>query len=422
MNIHSSHRRATLRSFIFLLVCQFSLPSFAATGTLIYRLYLPEGSWLNTPLPTVTYHYSDGRESRTLPTCPQNQLSWLYHLLVGAGQEKNCAWPELAHPIHNIFLNSALPDSAAYYWVTHFDIDPAMSIEVAGTFVNARFMSLNVYDGTSSNFERNGIVSGLADYEIQPLETDTNPWQSPTKPGAKYVINIVRNPTQFGVELPYPELEASTPVGEYPEPCTDFCPPSDYFFRGANGVGLLGEVSNAYLSALTQPQDGQVLVIRGRAPISKSNRLAQPWPAQEQVRYWSMCNYIYQSPYPLVINSNIEGLSSGQFLQPSCVEDAKIPLDRFQHYTIVVGKSADKPEPLPEGVVWLSHSDVFPNLRHILLLRNQLPDDFPEAIQNVPQDFNPLSAYNTMGLYYPRIHPCDVEAFTNLGWRACIQQ
>ncbi|MBA53958.1 MAG: hypothetical protein CMK89_05835 [Pseudomonadales bacterium] len=343
-------------------------------------------------------------------------------MLVGPGQEKHCAWPEFANPLYNVFLNSALPDSASYYWVSHFDIDPFMSIEVAGTFVDARFMSLNVYDATGSSFERNGIVSGLADYQILPQEVDANPWQSSAQPGAKYVINVVPNPTQFGAELPYPELEEGAPVGTYPEPCTDQCPPTNYFFRGARGVGLLGEVNNAYLSALIQPQDGQVLVIRGRAPVSKMNRLAQPWPAQEQVRYWSLCNYIYESPYPLVINADINGLFNGQLLKPSCAKDIDIPLDGVQHYTIVVGKSSDKPQSLPDDVVWLSHSELFPNQRHILLLRNQLPNNFPQAIQNVPQDFNPLSAFSVMGLYYPRIHPCDAETFTNLGWQACIQQ
>jgi hypothetical protein len=97
--------------------------------------------------------------------------------------------------------NVALPDTSAAYWTTPFLATPGLTIHVQGQFPDARFMSVTVYDNAGGTFTRNGVSSGIVDYQIAPDAGTTNPFQQATGNPGQFTLTIQRDvsPSQSNV-------------------------------------------------------------------------------------------------------------------------------------------------------------------------------------------------------------------------------
>jgi hypothetical protein len=386
-------------------VANFAVAS-TSVGFLIYRVYLPEGGSSKVTLPGLTYSYSDGRAAQTIKPCSTT----LQSTPSGSGAP-GCAWLlKVAGPTAASGINIAYPDASSTYWVTPFPVDPALSISVNGQYPDARYMSFNVYDSSGSSFVSNGVYSGLADYLIAPDAGSANPWQQSALPGGAYTLQIstAAVPGMRNV-LPMPPSDGGTPTG-LPPTCKgkDECPAYKVFQPAGLG-GLFPNVDNAYVSALTQPEPGRVLVIRGKLPASPSGDQSThpvPWPAAgSQLRYWSICNNLYLEPYPVT----------------SCAADYQLKTDSQGYYTVVASATADRPVNATEayGVAWLQNSKLLPYARHMLIVRNMLPNQFSEAIQNIPSGGGSADAQSVMKAYYPQVWSCSKAIYEAGGWKAC---
>ncbi|MBK5220362.1 MAG: hypothetical protein JJE35_11340 [Thermoleophilia bacterium] len=108
-----------------------------------------------------------------------------------ASQFPYCSWwltttPETA--------NVAFPDAAATYWTTPFLASDGLSIEVDGTYPDARYMSFNVYDDAFGSFTSNGVSSGMADYLIAPSSGAINPFQVSGSSGGAFALTLSGDP------------------------------------------------------------------------------------------------------------------------------------------------------------------------------------------------------------------------------------
>jgi hypothetical protein len=104
-----------------------------------------------------------------------------------ASQFPYCSWwlettPQTA--------NVAFPDAAATYWTTPFLASDGLSIEVDGTYPDARYMSFNVYDDSFGSFTTNGVSSGMADYLIAPASGSVNPFQVSGVSGGAFALEL----------------------------------------------------------------------------------------------------------------------------------------------------------------------------------------------------------------------------------------
>jgi hypothetical protein len=181
-----------------------------------------------------------------------------------------------------------------------------------------------------------------------------------------------------------------------------------------------------YLAAVvtTPPDNGDVLVIQGKAPTTPRGSRPSPWPAPfTDLRYWSLCNYVItpappQVPlFPLVANPVPGGKTDY-----GCRYDSQVASDRQGYYTFVVGTEAQRSviERIP-GATFLPFSASDPTTPHLLVLRNVLVSPgFTEAVQNVPAGSPASAAAAVMGPYYPRTAICPLSMLLRNGLRACL--
>lgn len=195
------------------------------------------------------------------------------------------------------------------------------------------------------------------------------------------------------------------------------CPPPMQFFRAkaATTNSFFPNVDNAYVSALVRPAGDSVVVVRGRAPAAPAGTSPVPWPQEDlQLRYWSLCNNIYRSPWPVVANPLLGGR-----VEYGCAIDDAVRLDADGAYTFVVGRREQQRAIEAAGGTYVPWSTTQPRARQVLILRNMLPNStFGFAVQDVPQDGDPASAATAMGDYYPRAYRCTLDELT-AGDSAC---
>jgi hypothetical protein len=385
--------------------------SASTLGYLIYRVYQPTGGASKVSLPSLTFTFNDGRAPRTVTPCVVPLGLTPRGLANTVAGVPSCAWVATSGGgFPAVSANMAFPDTSAIYWVTAFMADGVANIDLHGRFPDARYMSVNVYDATLSSFTSNGLSSGLADYLLEPDSGSTNPWQVPAAAGGQFSVRISTG-GQAGQTntLPMPPLSGTT-LPTLPAPCAaDQCPPPDQFVRMSLS-GLFPNVDNAYITAIHQPQSGQVLVLRGKLPTVPGAVTAthpQPWPNDAlALRYWSVCNNVYKQPYPVT----------------ACVPDNELPRDAQGYYTVVVGAPSDRPgnARAAQGVAWLSNSVTQPAERHAIIVRNMLPHNFAQAIQNVPINSPAATTQEIMQAYYPQAWTCAKATFEQGGWQACV--
>ena len=384
----------------------------ASPGFLIYRVYLPSTSPQEVKLPTLTLRYNDGRPSKTLAPCA-NPVKGLLQDMV-AKTASRCAWPVIVAGQNG--LNVAYPDTGATYWVAPFIIDPAMTIQVDGEFPDARYMSFNTYDGTGASFEANGVKSALADYLIKPHPGSKNPWKTQAPAGGTFTVVVTPNAVPgMPNALPMPP-EKSPQLSKFigmGQVCSNAPCPDTYAFEpyGGSGGGMFPNVDNDYVSTRQEVTWKDVIVVRGKLPRTPTGASATHpvvWPNPNMdVRYWSICNNWSMAP----------------FVVEDCLFDHQMVTDEEGYYTFVTGSQWSRPKNAnaDHGVSWLAMSTLLPAIKKQIIVRNMLPHDFAEAIQNVPDHGGQAGAREVMKAYYPEVWKCSKKDFEAGGWRACAQ-
>jgi hypothetical protein len=383
--------------------------------------------------------------------------------------------------------NEDLLDSAAEYWLLPFTVQDGLRITLDGRYPDSRYASLQAYSSAGALFAVNGVSSALTDYQIQPDPGSVNPWQyspgrHPRRDGNAFTITLQSDvaPGQANV-LPlapagtapgavgYLQYRVYLPAGgdfsRVPVPVVTFtlggvsqqvpvCPPgtagtasgtaaaapasgtaaaapatgaaaqAPEFVRVSSSGGFPNADSAYLVAAVTPPANGDVLVIRGKAPAAPTGSRPSPWPAPfTDLRYWSLCNYLTAAvengsevAFPLVANP----LPGGQ-TDYGCRHDSQVTVGPNGYYTFVVGSEAQRPviERIP-GATFLPFSAADPTTTHLLLLRNMLPSPrFTQAIQDVPEGESSASAAEAMGPYYPRTAICPLVTVVRSGLAAC---
>ena len=396
----------------------------------------------------------------------------------GSGQTgtQGCAWPR---EVQAASTNYLVVDTGAAYWLEPFQIAPGLRITISGTYPDARYMSLAVYtQPNSSPFTVNGISSSLADYQIAPDEGSVNPWQEPAAAGGHYTVTLREDvaPGQvntmpiapagttsgqgllvyrlylpaggdFSTVVPptvaleqggrsetlapcptpnspanAPQSSSAAPAAEptaTPAPSATAQPGQLQFFRAA--IESLGPNADTpyVLAYLTPPGGGDVVVVRGRAPTHASGDHPSPWPAaNEDVRYWSLCDALLTGAIPTVMN-----LTPSGGIDPGCRADDQVKLDAAGDYAFVLGTEAQRAA--IEGVAdatFLPFSAAQPTTTHLLAFRYMLANpSFPYSPGRVAEDDDPAATAAVMGPYYPRAAVCPLSTLVAAGVSGCLK-
>ena len=126
-------------------------------------------------------------------------------------QVATCSWP-LKTTVDT--LNVAFPDASATYWTTPFTVLPSLSeIILDGTYADARYLSVNVYNNAGSSFDCGGRDSGLADFATAPDAGSRNPFQQRARPGGAFTVSIARAPAAASSAnfVPFPLARCTPP-------------------------------------------------------------------------------------------------------------------------------------------------------------------------------------------------------------------
>ncbi len=133
-------------------------------------------TWLARPLALcVVVAVATGCSTSNASTSPPSQ------------DAQNCAWPLI---VSAQTANVYIPDSNAFYWTQPIVADQHTTIQIAGRFPDARYVSLSVYTPSANPFTINGVSSSLPDYRIQPQPGSQNPWQQSAPPGGSFSVTI----------------------------------------------------------------------------------------------------------------------------------------------------------------------------------------------------------------------------------------
>ena len=214
-----------------------------------------------------------------------------------------------------------------------------------------------------------------------------------------------------------------------PAPCppgASGCPPNLQFFVPASGGDIpFPNTTSGYAAAFFTPQSGKVVVIQAKVPTSpfayNGGESPAPWPrddiARWQVRYWSLCNYVYAKPFPVVV---APGPNGGTVY--GCAADLQVPTTAEGTATVVLSFPADRPSTATaaNGIAWLPMSTSNPTTVEQVSLRNMLVN---KRFTNSPRAASGTSvadAQQALGAYYPHTAMCDVSTFETGGAAACL--
>ncbi|MEU6444101.1 hypothetical protein [Streptomyces sp. NPDC047046] len=374
----------------------------------------------------------------------------------------DCAW----HPLGYQSSNVAYPDTNSEYWLLHYTVQDGLAITLDGRYPDARYASFASYDDTHNSFTGpDGAPSVLTDHRLTPDHGSQNPYQRRARPGGKFAVTVTDRAAGkhnalplspagaaegtdgtviYRVYLPHGKIRlpkvtfhrdgrrvhvaacadarTSAPAA-VPDTTRDAAPapsstPARPVFARQGGMALYPNPDNAYIAAgFDAPPPGQVLVVRGKAPIAPVGNRARPWPdPKAQLRYWSMCDNLWWGPGEVVANPLPDGT-----VDPGCRADLDTRLAADGTYTYVIGTEEQRAtiEKIPDAT-FLPLSAATPTAKHVLILRDMLAAaDFAEAIQQVPAGSGPADTARVMGDYYPRTAYCDLTTLTASGADAC---
>jgi hypothetical protein len=160
-----------------------------------------------------------------------------------------------------------------------------------------------------------------------------------------------------------------------------------------------GNPQNAYLTTLVAHHNGQLVVIRARAPTFPDTSAGEPVYGSHELRYWSFCTYD----------------AAGQAVI-GCAADYHASI-RDGVITYVISDPAHRPRnaTAANGITWLPWG---PANAIQVVYRNMLPSpSFRYAVQRIATPNQSVPA--TMGPYYPGAVYCSEVTFQRGGWGAC---
>jgi hypothetical protein len=204
------------------------------------------------------------------------------------------------------------------------------------------------------------------------------------------------------------------------------CPPNLQFFVPPSGNDIpFPNTNSGYAAAFFTPQAGKVVVIRAKVPSSpfdyRGGESPAPWPRNDigrwQVRYWSLCNYVYVPPFPVVVAAGANGSTIY-----GCAADLQVPTTAQGNATAVLSFPNERPSnaTAANGIAWLPMSTSDPTAIEQVSLRNMLVS---RSFTHSPKSAGGSSvadAQEALGAYYPRTAMCDVTTFEVGGAAACL--
>ena len=216
-----------------------------------------------------------------------------------------------------------------------------------------------------------------------------------------------------------------------PAPCppgTVGCPPNLQFFVPPSGNDIpFPNTTSGYAAAFFTPQAGKVVVIQAKVPTSPfdyhGGERPAPWPrndrARWQVRYWSLCNYVYAKPFPVVVAPGPNGSTLY-----GCAADLQVPTTGQGNATVVLSYPDDRPSnaTAANGIAWLPMSTSDPTAVEQVSLRNMLISTTFKQSPKSATGNSVADAEQALGAYYPHTAMCDVATFETGGAAACLDE
>ena len=225
-----------------------------------------------------------------------------------------------------------------------------------------------------------GVTGGVPLPRITLVEADgTRTELGPCPEGGLPSLGTDETLSGTGIGEPLPHVEG---VGDNPPVWRKFTGYGSAATGGESAAGEGGFGDNhaqAYIHTRFDQRQGEVLVLRGKAPTFVPTWDDVPVMGTGQLRFWTMCTY----------SETTNGYD--------CRRDENTPIDADGYYTYVISTAASRPSNAVErcGVAWLPAG---PATVARVILRNLLPaPDFAEAIGNIEHG----REVEMMGEYYP---------------------
>ena len=370
----------------------------------------------------------------------------------GVAETGDCAWTVKADADS---VNVAFPDENARYWAMQVADVPGTEIAIRGAFPRARYISFNVYEGTSP-------IDAIADFQLVP-DSGSNPFVvgAPLDASGTYTLHVVfgdppadraentvytpglngepvvaatviyriylpEGGDTGGVSLPAVRIDEPGADVSAPLPSCEALRPSagglgvneaikeESFPADAPGVPSGGASWVVSHSHKTANSVGPLTVYTGNPFYANLHndylRLLLARSAGDVVAFRAKAPTFPDDPdtmqsaqlrYWSICTTD---LSTTRYV--ACVADRDAKLDAGGGFTVVVSDAAHRPGNLLPTDNWLPNG---PYADYFVLYRHMLPDpSFAQAIQFIPDSGTPQSS---MGEYYPATVVCSKAEF-----------
>jgi hypothetical protein len=418
----------------------------AASVAMVGGVTVPSSATVATPAP------DPAASATTDPGAPPTDCAW-------SGTVGADGW------------NVAYPEGNANYWIQPYPVSADITVQVDGTYPDARYLQMATYQEQGGWFTTDdGVDSWLTDYELEPDEGSANPFtEEGAAPGGSFSVTLSRDvepgeantlpmapeDTADGatgyliyrvyapagndfsaVDLPEVSLVrdgVSTTLPQCAEEDIPEAVPNEILDLIGDGLtdgwttefsrqevaGLFPNADTGYVERTYDPSpNGDVLVVRGKAPVHTTGNSPVVWPADDvDTRFWSICTGLTDVPYETVTNEQEDGTT-----EHGCASDDDTELDEDGYYTYVIGTEdqRDQIEQVP-GATFLPLAADQTSAEHAVILRNMLPAaDFEESVLNVPTGSDPAATEEIMGDYYPESGTCQLNKLEKKGAEACL--
>lgn len=400
--------------------------------------------------------------------------SWGATNRTASASGQSCAWPTASsiETSNSGTSNTGIPDSAAIYWAQPIVAAPTTRIVISGTYPDARYASLSVYTPYGNPFTIDGVSSSLADYQIAPEHGSSNPWRTHASAGGKFEVtvrsdvssgqsNVLPLPSETTAQYPgYLVYRVYLPAGgdfsrvklptltmhkgsttDKLSTCTvhpkfviapekapvttttssavasaGATPPAGEFYKPAFAGGYANADTSYVEAYVVRPATADVMVVTGKAPSHAPGEDPSPWPATNDMRYWSMCIGVGVAHEPTVVNH----LAGGK-TDYGCRADQATKVNAAGDYIYVIGSEAQSAaiSRIPD-VTFLPFSSSQAARLYLLLLRNSLvSSQFTNSVQNVVTTLSPAAASAAMVQYYPTLSTCPLATLAAKGVQGC---
>lgn len=183
------------------------------------------------------------------------------------------------------------------------------------------------------------------------------------------------------------------------------------FFKAGLKTTPFPNASSSYVASLYTRAAGYVTVVKAAMPSSSTAAGDSPAPwstvGPPQLRYWSICSYLHQAPFPVVSSAGSNGCAADEQLSTATTGGVAY---------VALSQRASRPPslasvPSPATVAWLPVSTNGTQAAGLVAVRNMLPSQaLPYDLKSTPQS-DVAAAQAAMGVYYPEIAQCTTATF-----------